>query len=120
MTGPGRESRAVRSRSTSMAPWAVVATGSMLRVPKPSRRAARSIVACRSSLATIGDPGCPEETVARDVPAGVSEHALTSDREADGVGGLGAGDEADGRRPGQPQQLLRPRGSGTLRGGGRW
>ena len=53
--------------------------------------------------------GSTREAVALDVPPRLRQHVVTSCHETDGVGFLAAGDEADGRRRRQPEQLLEPR-----------
>ena len=57
-----------------------------------------------------------DQTVALDVPADLGEDVMSRRGEADGVGLLRAGDEADGRAGRESEQLLQPRAGGVLGG----
>ena len=59
-SGPGAPAPSTSARcATSIAPLASVCTSSRQAVPKPSSRSERSMVACRSALATTRTVGAP-------------------------------------------------------------
>ena len=121
MVGPaGPAARTPARSSTSIAPSPSTATASRLAAPKPSRRRDRSIVACRSAVATTRT-GARRPAVLLDVPARPRQHVVPGGGEPDGVRPLPARHEAErGRAPGSPSSSFsqRPATSSTTAAAG--
>ena len=106
--------------STSMAPWSSVSTPTSDAVPEPEQPQRPVDGGVPLEARDDPDPRCPDEPVGLDVVAGLLQHPVAPAGDADGVGGLRAGDETDGRAARKAQQILDPAARGTLgRFGGR-
>ena len=109
MAGPAGPLARVRSRApTSTAPVASVATGSTALAPRPSRRTARSIVACRSALAATRTGGAPCRPRRSTSQPAFGQHVAAGSSQADGVRALSAGHEAERGPRRQAEYLLQP------------